>query len=142
MTKGLKIKVTNGETTDDGIPPMPGARDSDPGSDSQSTFSGTTSSEPAAVDEALAADLIGLPYEIWAAFEPEEIQEYIKLREQEKAILGGPVARILTKYGLGSIAKDEILVVSVLSLHTFGAVKAIRKAKKDAIDEGKTIKDS
>lgn len=125
-----KVKVT--ELTDD-LPEMPGD-DSEQngvgGSPSPSTSSG---SEPGVevVDEGLAGDLIALPFEAWAVFETRVPKEAIVLSQKQKDFLAGPVSRVLTKYGLGKIAKDEVVIVAVLSMHTFGIVNALSKAKKE-----------
>ena len=48
---------------------------------------------------------------------------------KQKQFLGGPVSRVLTKYGLGKIAKDEVVIVAVLSMHVFHVTSEIKKAK-------------
>ena len=118
------------QETDQQIPPMPGS-ESQSGPSSRSIGSEETS--PDVVSAELAADLIDLPYQAWATFNPDVPKEAIVLSEQTKAFIGGPVARMLEKYGLGKIAKDEIVVIATLSLHTFSAVQAIRKAKASKV---------
>ena len=107
-----------------GIPPMPGP-DGAEVSSSPSISSGPESPEPA-VSEALAGDLIALPFDaahlIWDASDP--------LSEAEKERLAGPFSRILEKYGLGKIAKDEILLGFYLTACIYGRVKAVHEAKK------------
>jgi hypothetical protein len=86
---------------------------------------GLGSPEPA-VSEALAGDLIALPFDgahlIWPDSQP--------LTEAEKERLAGPFARIMEKYGLGKIAKDEILLGFYLTACIYGRVKAVHDAKK------------
>ena len=112
------------------IPPMPNAKGEsslDPPSISGETIS--EPQEPDVVSAELAGDIVALPYEVWAQFEPDEAREAILLSQKTKDFLGGPVSRILTKHGLGEIAKDEILVITILSLHTFSAMRAVKKVK-------------
>ena len=98
---------------------------------------GSASPEPA-VSEALAGDLIALPFDgahlIWPDCQP--------LSEAEKERLAGPFARIMEKYGLGKIAKDEILLGFYLTACIYGRVKAVHDAKKrekltDASDDSR-----
>ena len=87
--------------------------------------SGEAPSAPA-VSEALAGDLIGLPFDGWHLIQPC----VDPLTEEEKSRLAGPFARILEKYGLGKIAKDEILLGFYLTAVIYGRVKAVREEKK------------
>ena len=115
------------------LPGMPGSDEAgEPGPSSQSTGLG---SDVAAVDEGLAGDLIGLPFEAWAVFQKDVPKEVIVLSDQQKQFLGGPVSRVLTKYGLGKIAKDEVVIVAVLSMHVFQVTAAIRKVKVQNVKE-------
>jgi hypothetical protein len=122
-----KVKVS--EMPEEGLPGMPGSEGGS-GSPSLSTSSEIPSPEQgvAVVDEKLAAELVNLPYEGWAIFEKRIPREQIVLSENMKQFLGGPVSRVLTKYGLGKIAKDEVVIIVTLSAHTFAVVSALRKA--------------
>lgn len=126
-----KVKISPEPDLESQVPPMPGSGGefSDP-SGSQSTFSAPTSDAPEGVSPELAAELIGLPYEMWAQFEPEDIREAIVLSQKMKDFLGGPAARVLTKYGMGKIAKDEVVLLVALSGHTFMALRAVRQKKE------------
>jgi len=135
-----KAKILEDES-EDRIPPMPGS-----GSEAASVSPSIGSDElpaPGAdaevVSPELAADLIDIPYQAWAVFEPEDVHEMIVLSERQKAFLGGPASRVLTKYGLGRIAKDEIILISGLSLHTIGAIMAVRRYKLKAIPPVKPL---
>ena len=113
--------------TEENLPPMPtGDKAEGPESYSPSTISGGEPEQPQAVSEALAGDLIALPFDgahlIWPEAEP--------LSEVEKERLAGPFARILEKYGMGKIAKDEILLGFYLTACVYGRIKAVREAKK------------
>ena len=120
------------------MPPMPNAK-GESSLDSPSISSETISEpqEPEIVSAELAGDIIALPFEVWAQFEPDEVREAILLSQKTKDFLGGPVSRILTKHGLGEIAKDEILVITILSLHTFSAMRAVKKVKSIHAEEKK-----
>ena len=80
----------------------------------------------AAISEALAGDLIALPFDAWAIVVPA----VDPLSPAEKERLAGPFARILEKYGLGKIAKDEILLGFYLTACIYARAKAMRDAKK------------
>jgi hypothetical protein len=112
---------------DDGIPGMPGMENEE-ASSSPSTTSPAPESD--VVSPELAGDLIDLPYQGWAVFEKRIPKEDIVLSNNMKAFLGGPVSRCMTKYGIGKIAKDEIIIVVTLSLHTASVIRAIGAAKK------------
>ena len=119
-----KIKMTDEQPQ---VPPMPSTKEevleAPPG---QSTGLGSEPEQPSAVSEALAGDLIALPFDgahlIWPDSQP--------LSEAEKERLAGPFARIMEKYGLGKIAKDEILLGFYLTACIYGRVKAVHEAKK------------
>jgi len=117
-----KVRILPEDEPQTGLPPMPGgeveaAQSSPP--------IGSAGPEPA-VSEALAGDLIALPFDgahlIWPDCQP--------LSEAEKERLAGPFARIMEKYGLGKIAKDEILLGFYLTACIYGRVKAVHDAKK------------
>ena len=133
-----KVKIADPMESEpmDSTPPMPRSdgRTGDQDSSFQSTSLGEGDRE--VVPEELAADLIGLPYEFWAAMSPEDLREAILLSEKQKAFFAGPASRVMTKYGLGKIAKDEIILVSGLGLHTFMAFRAVAKYKRDTKVEG------
>lgn len=128
------------DASEEALPPMPGSGEA-ADSSGQSTFLPESSPEaPAGVDPGLAGELVNLPYEAWAIFEKRVPREQIVLSENLKTFLGGPVSRVLTKYGLGKIAKDEIVIVVALSAHTFTVISALRKAvpkDKEIPEEGK-----
>ena len=110
------------------VPPMP-TESGDPvtstGMDSPSSPS-TGSENLDAVSEELAGDIIALPFEAWHLF--NDAAE--PLTESEKARLAGPFARIMEKYGMGKIAKDEVLLGFYLTAIIYGRVKATAEAKR------------
>ena len=127
-----KVKIYPDDPPPQDLPPIPGGEEQEPDTSGLSSPS-IGSGSPDVVAEDLAADLIGLPFDLWAQFEPEEVHEAIVLSEKTKSFLGGPVSRIMTKYGLGKIAKDEVVVIVALSVHTFSAVRAIRKDRENRL---------
>jgi len=133
-----QVRVTD---QNERIPPMPDSKeDILQGSSRDSSPSiGSGSDEPSApaVSEALAGDLIGLPFDGWHLIQPC----VDPLSEEEKSRLAGPFARILEKYGLGKVAKDEILLGFYLTAVIYGRVKAVREEKKrNSIQvEGKVV---
>jgi len=121
------IRTDKDEEMTDNLPPMPTTKEELPGPDSSSP-STSLESEPGAVSEALAGDLIALPFEAWHLVQPA----CDPLSEAEKARLAGPFSRIMEKYGLGKVAKDEILLGFYLTAVIYGRVKAVAAAKKQA----------
>lgn len=117
------------------IPPMPGSEEPIQGAQSGPS-SPSIGSEPSpdAVSEELAGDLIALPFDAWHLFNDAADP----LSETEKARLAGPFARILEKYGLGKVAKDEIVFGFYLTAISYGRFKACKEASRDrkAIDAG------
>ena len=105
----------------------------DPEAEGESSSPSTSSPavEADVVSPELAGDLIDLPYQGWAVFEKRIPKEDIVLSNNMKAFLGGPVSRCMTKYGIGKIAKDEIVIIVTLSLHTASVIRAIGTAKKN-----------
>jgi len=121
------------------VPPMPGAENftgTEPGSVGASSPS-TGSENPDAVSEELAGDLIALPFDAWHLFNDAADP----LTETEKSRLAGPFSRILEKYGMGKIAKDEIVFGFYLTAICYGRIKAVREAGKErkAIEEGQKV---
>ena len=118
-----KIKMTD-ETPK--VPPMPATKEEVLETPPGQLIGSEINEQPSAVSEALAGDLIALPFDgahlIWPDAEP--------LSEAEKERLAGPFARIMEKYGLGKIAKDEILLAFYLTACIYGRVKAVHEAKK------------
>jgi hypothetical protein len=125
ILKMQKVKIMPEEEQSQGLPPMPGGEAESQSSGQSSQSIGSAGPEPA-VSEALAGDLIALPFDgahlIWPDCQP--------LSEAEKERLAGPFARIMEKYGLGKIAKDEILLGFYLTACIYGRVKAVHDAKK------------
>ena len=113
--------------TPDGIPEMPGMDNTEEASSSPSISSPPESD---VVSPELAGDLIDLPYQGWAIFETRVPKEQIVLSDRMKAFLGGPASRCLTKWGVGKFAKDEIVLIVSLSLHTASVIRAIGEAKR------------
>ena len=120
-----QVKVTD---QDERIPPMPDRKeDITEGSASSSPLtSGRSDEQTPAVSEALAGDLIALPFDGWHLIQPC----VDPLSEEEKSRLAGPFARILEKYGMAKIAKDEILLGFYLTAVIYGRIKAVREEKK------------
>lgn len=119
-----KIKIMPEEEAQTGLPPMPGG-EADAQQQAASSPSIGSGSE-SAVSEALAGDLIALPFDGWHLIQPC----VDPLSEEEKSRLAGPFARIMEKYGMGKIAKDEILLGFYLTAVVYGRIKAIREEKK------------
>lgn len=103
---------------------MPGSGEGSD-SDSQSTFSPAIE-QPDGVSTELAGDLIALPFDAWHLVQPAADP----LSPMEKERLAGPFARIMEKYGLGKVAKDEILLGFYLTACIYGRMKAVHDAKK------------
>lgn len=120
-----KVKLTD---SPDNLPPMPATKDEVLNSEGSTDFSSspsTGSTNDPAVSEELAGDLIALPFDAWHMFNDAAMP----LSEVEKDRLAGPFSRILEKYGLGKIAKDEILLGFYLTAITYGRIKAVKEAK-------------
>ena len=132
-----KIKIKGAVPTEDQeqnpLPGMPGAEES--GGPSSPSIGSESEPGLEVVDPGLAAELVNLPYEAWAIFEKRIPRDQIVLSDNLKQFLGGPVSRVMTKYGLGKIAKDEIVIIITLSAHTFTVISALRKAQPK--DQGK-----
>jgi hypothetical protein len=77
------------------------------------------------VTEELAGDLINIPFELWSSFNPV----VLPLSPVERNLLAGPFSRILEKYGMGKLAKDEIVFGFYLTAFAYGRYKAVRAAK-------------
>jgi len=111
-----------------GTPPMPTGEKAEPPEDlsSPSTFSESPEA-PGAVSEAFAGDLYKIPFQVWHIFNPNVPDE------PDPRIVNAvapPFARVLEKYGLGKIAKDEILVAFYLTQTVYVYVKTAKDAKK------------
>lgn len=111
------------------VPPMPGPEgETIPGPESQdgpsSPLTGSENNALPAVSEELAGDLIALPFEAWHLFN----DAVDPLSETEKARLAAPFSRMLEKYGMGKIAKDEIVFGFYLTAICYGRIKAAREA--------------
>jgi len=59
--------------------------------------------------------------------------------DRVKVSVSRPFARILEKYGLGKIAKDEILVAFYLTQAISTNIIIIRREKKREQEEGKNV---
>ncbi|MCJ7828467.1 MAG: hypothetical protein MUP81_01855 [Dehalococcoidia bacterium] len=90
------------------------------GSEGELNGPGTTEAS-----EELAGDLISIPFEIWNSFNPA----CLPLSPNEQARLAGPFARILEKYGMGKLAKDEIVFAFYLIAIGYGRFKAVKASK-------------
>ena len=77
------------------------------------------------VTEELAGDLIGIPFEIWSGFNPA----VLPLSPTEQRLLAGPFSRILEKYGMGKLAKDEIVFAFYLTAFGYSRFRAVRAAR-------------
>jgi hypothetical protein len=125
-----KVKKMPKVKIEQSIPPMPGGSEAPPMGDPENKaglYSPSIGSEnPDAVSEDLAGDLIALPFEAWHLFN----EAADPLSESEKARLAGPFARIMEKYGLGKIAKDEIVFGFYLTAICYGRVKACQEAAR------------
>lgn len=125
MTK-QRVQVTDDDSR---IPPMPDSKE-EVGAGS---FSPSTSSEaptPArsdAVTEEFAGDLFEIPFKVWHVVDPRVPDG---VGDRVKDGVAAPFARVLEKYGLGKIAKDEILVAYYITQAVATNLIIIRKAKK------------
>ena len=116
----------------DGIPSMPDQKeDILDGPQTQEEDSGLlTGSEERTEDtisEEFAGDLYKIPFQVWNIFNPAVPPE------PDPRIIKGvapPFARVLEKYGLGKIAKDEVLVAFYLTQTVYVYVMAAKEAKK------------
>jgi hypothetical protein len=100
-----------------------------PGSIAGDSSSPSTSSggkAQSAVSEEFAGDIVGLPFEAWHIVNPV----VLPLSDDEKERLAAPFARIMEKYGLGKLAKDEIVFAFYLTAAVFGRVKAVSDDKR------------
>ena len=127
-------KTTRGQQEDDGVPGMPGM-DPEEGQDSssQSISSSGESLGTDVISEDVAADILGLPFEAWAVFEHRIPKEDIVLSQRMKEFLGGPASRCFMKWGVGRLAKDEIILITALSLHSVSVIRAVSEAKQKEI---------
>ena len=112
------------ERTNDGIPGMPDSPDEllEDSSKPSIVSPGSGSTE---VTRELAGDLLNLPFQAWSLFNPV----VLPLSPHEQELLAGPFSRILEKYGMGKIAKDEIVFGFYLTAFVYGRVKAIKDSK-------------
>ena len=85
------------------------------------------------VSRELAGDLLNLPFQAWSLVNPVVLP--LSPAEQER--LAGPFSRILEKYGMGKIAKDEIVFGFYLTAVVYGRIKAIKdsKPKKEKVKD-------
>lgn len=123
-----KVKVS-GNFEEAGVPPMPTTeKEVLEGSPSPSTSGeGEPQAAPGAVSEAFAGDLYKIPFQAWHIFNPSVPDEP---DPRIVASVAPPFARVLEKYGLGKIAKDEILVAFYLTQTVYVYVKASKDAKR------------
>jgi hypothetical protein len=89
-----------------------------------------------AVTEEFAGDLFELPFKAWHVINPA-VPDGID--DRVKVSVSRPFARILEKYGLGKIAKDEILVAFYLTQAISTNIIIIRREKKREQEEGKNV---
>ena len=127
MTK-QRVQVTD---HDERIPPMPDSKEEvGGGSFSPSTSSSDETPAPVrsdAVTEEFAGDLFEIPFKVWHVVDsrvPDGVGDRVKDG------VSAPFARILEKYGLGKIAKDEVLVGYYVTQAIATNLIIIRKAKK------------
>lgn len=119
------------QIVNDNLPPMPESKEDVLNQQGAASSSPSTFSEPEpekdSVSEALAGDLIALPFEAWHLIQPAAEP----LSQAEKDRLAGPFSRIMEKYGLGKIAKDEVLLGFYLTAIIYGRVRAVQAVKKE-----------
>ena len=77
--------------------------------------------------------MIGIPFEVWAILKPG----VAPLTDIEKATISKPLARIVVKYDVARIMKDEFLLLGFLG---YSIVKRLRVPKNVDNDSGKTGK--
>ena len=81
------------------------------------------------VSPEVAGDILNLPFAVGHIFNPA-IEE---LNDKEVALMSEPFSRLLTKWGLAKISRDEIIVgfwLSVAALKRFRAVVRAKNEKK------------
>lgn len=108
-----------------GLPDMPDSPDELQEELSKKSEENPSSGLTTEVTEELAGDLINIPFEVWSSFNPV----VLPLSLVERRLLAGPFSRILEKYGMGKIAKDEIVFAFYLTAFGYGRYKAVRAAK-------------
>ena len=93
------------------------------------------------VTEEFAGDLYKIPFQVWHVFNSNVPEE-----PDPRIIKGvsGPFARVLDKYGLGKLAKDELLVGFYIIQTMYCYIQAAKKAKelepeKAKIDEPSSV---
>lgn len=80
--------------------------------------------EVAAIDEDLAAELLNLPFEVADMFWSTGA-----LSDQELKRLAGPFSRVLVKYGLEKLSRDEVVFGFWLSVSVLSRVKIYQRKK-------------
>lgn len=120
-----RAKMIN-QTGKDGIPGMPDSPDEllENSGNLRSDSPGSGSTE---ITEELAGDLLNLPFQVWGSINPV----VLPLSPLRMKLMAAPFSRILEKYGLGKIAKDEIILGFFLSVEVYARVKAVHDSKKD-----------
>jgi len=130
-----KMRFEDAEIPQD-LPEMPtGRTENEAAAESFGPSIGSPEPEKDSVSEELAGDLIALPFDAWHVITPAAEP----LSSREKEAMAGPFSRILEKYGVAKIAKDEILLGFYLTAAIYGRVKAVREAARiEKMEQGKT----
>ena len=136
-----KVKIK----ANDNLPPMPDSPEDilegTPEREDSGQLTGSEERTEQTVTDEFAGDLYKIPFQVWHIFNPNVPDE-----PDPKIIKGvsGPFARVLDKYGLGKLAKDEILVGFYLTQTVYVYVQAAKRAKelepeKAKIDEPSSV---
>jgi hypothetical protein len=100
-------------------------------SESSIPGNGEKTETPISLD--LAGDLINLPFQAWNVVNP-----FISpLSDLEKTKLAEPFSRMLEKYGMGKLAKDEIVFGFYLTACVVTRIKVAKDHKKDATNHSR-----
>ena len=117
-------KKTARTTKKKGLPDMPDSpeelQEGLSGSEEELRGPGTTE-----ISVEIAGELISIPFEIWGSFNPV----VLPLSPHEQALIGGPFSRLLEKWGMGKLSRDEIVFGFWLLMFGYGRYKAVRAAK-------------
>jgi len=120
MLQKKKVQTTKKK----GLPDMPDSPDELQedlsGSGGELRGPGTTE-----INSEIAGEIINIPFEIWGSFNPV----VLPLSSHEQALIGGPFSRLLEKWGMGKLSRDEIVFGFWLLMFGYGRYKAVRAAK-------------
>jgi hypothetical protein len=107
-----------------GLPDMPDSPDElkEDLSGSERELSGPGTTE---INSEIAGEIVNIPFEIWNSFNPV----VLPLSPHEQTLIGEPFSRLLEKWGMGKLSRDEIVFGFWLLMFSYGRYKAVRAAK-------------